>query len=72
MDRRMREIKREATRVMSDNGIDDYSISQGGKHIRCEFRYGDKMRLVVLSTSPRTDYGADRLRREVRNIIKRG
>ena len=56
---------------MNEFSITDYSIEQGGKHIKVRFQYRGTEKLVVVSGSPRTEHAGERIRRDVKNIIMR-
>ncbi|MCB1466536.1 MAG: hypothetical protein KDK08_05190 [Rhizobiaceae bacterium] len=56
---------------MNDLGIEDYDIQRGGKHFKLTFTYRGMKKLVVLSGSPRTEHAAERISRDVRNVILR-
>lgn len=70
MERNVRELKKTAEALKEAGEIEDYRFANGGKHPEVLFRYRGDWHGVHYGRTPRTPYGDNYLRQQIRRKIR--
>lgn len=70
MDRRYREVKREAESFLLTNQIEDYEIDVSHKHPQLKIKHNGSWHTIVCSSSPSTKRSALYTRRSIKRTIE--